>query len=196
MSQRHWRSSLNNLNNERDLFNSLSLSGRSLSIKAFRKNPKNFLKTPWQNQKGVIYYKRRQERARAGHTEPCIVPLTGGFSFPIGPSRRVCLLIFTSFLWRRVGGAPDCWMVFIAISFLTTGMDPWRRGENTHTLTKRSDAWLWTDTGSSEIDEYPFYPARPRRFEDTPYKRTHDFRPIGAGPAANDRDAYNSGYPG
>ena len=28
-------------------------------------------------------------------------------SFPIGPSRRVCLLIFTSFLWCRVGGAPD-----------------------------------------------------------------------------------------
>ena len=47
-------------------------------------------------------------------------------SFPIGPSRRVCLLIFTSFLWRRVGGAPDCWMVFIVISFLTA----WR--EYTH----------------------------------------------------------------
>ena len=28
-------------------------------------------------------------------------------SFPIGPSRRVCLTHFISFLWCRVGGAPD-----------------------------------------------------------------------------------------
>ena len=34
------------------------------------------------------------------------VPSRRWFSFPTGPSRRVCLLI-TSFLWCRVGGAPD-----------------------------------------------------------------------------------------
>ena len=34
------------------------------------------------------------------------VPSRRWFSFPIGPSRRVCLLI-TSFIWYRVGGAPD-----------------------------------------------------------------------------------------
>lgn len=64
-------------------------------------------------------------------------------SFPIGPSRRVCLLIFTSFLWRRVGGAPDCWMVFIVIFFLTTGIDLWRRGKRTHTLVGETTPWLW-----------------------------------------------------
>ena len=103
MSQRHWRSSLNNLNNERDLFNSLSLSGRPLSIKVFRKNPKNFSKPPWQNQKGVLYYKRRQERdrlLRVGILSPVVFLSHRYLS-------KGLFAHFISFLWYRVGGAPD-----------------------------------------------------------------------------------------
>ena len=34
-------------------------------------------------------------------------------------------------------------MVFMVISFLTTGIDPWRCGENTHTLAGEMTPWLW-----------------------------------------------------
>ena len=70
-------------------------------------------------------------------------------SFPIGPSRRVCLLI-TSFLRYRVGGAPDYHWWFHGDSFLTTGKDPWppercgwRCGKSTHTLVGETAPWLW-----------------------------------------------------
>ena len=43
-------------------------------------------------------------------------------SFPIGPSRRVCLPIFTSFIWYRVGGAPDYCSGFHG-SFLSDGVE-------------------------------------------------------------------------
>ena len=70
-------------------------------------------------------------------------------SFPIGPSRMVCLLI-TSFLRYRVGGAPDYHWWFHGDSFLTTGKDlwppercGWRCGKSTHTLVGETDPWLW-----------------------------------------------------
>ena len=73
----------------------------------------------------MLYYRRKQDRAsdrlplklllKVGALSPMV-------SFPIGPSRRVCLLIFTSFLWRRVGGAPDYRSGFHGV-FLSDGVE-------------------------------------------------------------------------
>lgn len=80
---------------------------------------------------------------------PKVCVISPVVSFPIGPSRRVCLLI-TSFLRYRVGGAPDYHWWFHGDSFLTTGKDlwppercGWRCGKSTHTLVGETDPWLW-----------------------------------------------------
>lgn len=70
-------------------------------------------------------------------------------SFPIGPSRRACLTHFISFLWRRVGGAPDYRKGFHGDFLSDDGESPvtaWR--EHTHAdkavgrLTARTDEQL------------------------------------------------------
>lgn len=126
----------------------LSFPGNLPLWKIFQKTQKNFLK-PLDKVHKVCYTISVNRR---GHDR---LPLTLSLkvyslspvvSFPIGPSRRVCLLI-TSFLWHRVGGAPDCH------DGVHGGFLSWRRGErlrpeNTHTLTKRSDAWQLGQTGT------------------------------------------------
>ena len=71
-------------------------------------------------------------------------------SFPIGPSRRVCLLISPPFYGIGLVVLPITTMVFIVRSFLTTGKDlwppercGWRCGKSTHTLVGETAPWLW-----------------------------------------------------
>ena len=67
----------------------------------------------------MLYYKRRQERDRlfrVGTLSPMV-------SFPIGPSRRVCLLISSPFYGVGLVVLPITAMVFIVRSFLTTGKE-------------------------------------------------------------------------
>ena len=96
----------------------------------------------------MIYYKRRQERARAGHTEPCIVPLAGGLLSHRSLSKGL-FAHFISFLWYRVGGAPDYRKGFHGDFLSDDGDGPvtaWR--ESTHAnkavgrLTARTDEQL------------------------------------------------------
>lgn len=47
------------------------------------------------------------DRRGTDHLPLKVCVLSPVVSFPIGPSRRACLTHFISFLWRRVGGAPD-----------------------------------------------------------------------------------------
>ena len=71
-------------------------------------------------------------------------------TFPIGPSRRVCLLISPPFYGIGLVVLPFTTMVFIVRSFLTTGKDlwppercGWRCGKSTHTLVGETAPWLW-----------------------------------------------------
>lgn len=47
------------------------------------------------------------DRRGTDHLPLKVGALSPMVSFPIGPSRRACLTHFISFLWYRVGGAPD-----------------------------------------------------------------------------------------
>ena len=70
-------------------------------------------------------------------------------SFPIGPSRRACLTHFISFLWCRVGGAPDYSKGFHGDFLSDDGESPvtaWREhihaGKAVGRLTARTDGRL------------------------------------------------------
>ena len=78
-------------------------------------------------------------------------------SFPIGPSRRACLTHFISFLWCRVGGAPDYSKGFHGDFLSDDGESPvtaWR--EHIHAdkavgrLTARTDGRLILPSGVIE----------------------------------------------
>ena len=125
-------------------------SSQKLLSKKLSKILNFFPKTPWQNQKGVLYYKRRQERDRlfrVGTLSPMV-------SFPIGPSRRACLTHFISFLWYRVGGAPDYSKGFHGDFLSDDGESPvtaWREhihaGKAVGRLTARTDGRLILSSG-------------------------------------------------
>lgn len=75
-------------------------------------------------------------------------------SFPIGPSRRVCLTHFISFLWCRVGGAPDYRKGFHGDFLSDDGESPvtaWREhihaGKAVGRLTARTDGRLILPSG-------------------------------------------------
>ena len=76
----------------------------------------------------MLYYRRKQERAsdRLSLKLPLkvVVSLADGFSFPIGPSQGVCLLISPLFYGVGLVVLPITEVIFMVISFLTTGKDP------------------------------------------------------------------------
>ena len=75
----------------------------------------------------MLYYKRKQERASDRLPLKLSLKvagsLTDGFSFPIGPSRRVCLLISPLFYGIGLVVLPITEVIFMVTSFLTTGKD-------------------------------------------------------------------------
>ena len=76
----------------------------------------------------MLYYRRKQERA--SDRLPLKLPLkvvgflADGLSFPIGPSRRVCLLISPLFYGIGLVVLPITEVIFMVMSFLTTEKDP------------------------------------------------------------------------
>ena len=73
---------------------------------------KNFQKSQTFSEKPLdktkkVCYTIGVDRRGTDHLPLKVCALSPMVSFPIGPSRRACLTHFISFLWYRVGGAPD-----------------------------------------------------------------------------------------
>ena len=87
-----------------------------------------------------------------------VADLSPMVSFPIGPSRRACPTHFISFLWCRVGGAPDYSKGFHGDFLSDDGESPvtaWREhihaGKAVGRLTARTDEQLILSIGITGV---------------------------------------------